>query len=86
MERKKLRGATLREAGFDARDSRLELHFANGEVRVYKGVQREVFERLCAAPNAGSYFDDRIRDEYPWERGSAGAGDEAKRRADDLFG
>lgn len=85
LTRTPLRGQALRAAGYDRRDQRLEIEFADRSVRAYKGVPQEVFERLRAAPNAGAYFDDRIRDEYPWERVSAGSGD-ARGRADDLFG
>ena len=80
-----LKGHALRSADYDRRAQRLQLEFADRSVRTYKGVPQEVFDRLCAAPNAGAYFDDRIRDEYPWERASAGS-DSARGRADDLFG
>lgn len=85
MQRTPLRGSALRSAGYDRRAQQLEIEFADRSVRVYKGVPEQVFDRLCAAPNAGAYFDDRIRDEYPWERASAGSSD-ARGRLDDLFG
>lgn len=85
MQRTPLRGSALRSAGYDRRAQRLEIEFADRSLRIYKGVPEQVFDRLCAAPNAGAYFDDRIRDEYPWERASAGVSD-ARGRLDDLFG
>ena len=85
MQRTPLKGSALRSAGYDRRVQQLEIEFADRSLRVYKGVPEQVFDRLRAAPNAGAYFDDRIRDEYPWERVSAGT-DGARGRLDDLFG
>jgi len=86
MERRTLRGGKLRAAAYDERDGRLEIEFTDASVRVFKGVPVEVWRRLLSSPNPGSYFDDRIADEYPSERGSAAADAQARSRLDDLFG
>jgi len=86
MERRALRGGKLKAAGYDERDKRLQIDFADGSVLVYKNVPGEVWRRLIAAPNPGSYFEDRIAEEYPSERGSAAADAQAKSRLDALFG
>ena len=86
MEERRLTGDRLASGRYDARDRRLELVFRDKSVRIYKGVPEEVWRRLVAAPNAGSYFEDRIAEEYPNEPGSAGTQASARQRLDQLFG
>ncbi|MBP8306665.1 MAG: KTSC domain-containing protein [Burkholderiaceae bacterium] len=86
MEHRKLTGARLRSAGYDARQQRLEIVFGDHSMRIYKGVPDEVWRRLLASPNPGSYFDDRIAEEYPNEPASAASQDQARSKLDDLFG
>lgn len=86
MEFKRLNSTTLKSAGFDAAAQRLELEFASGERRVFKAVPAEVFRRLVAAPNPAAYYEDRIAEEYAWERASGGASTDARSRLDALFG
>ncbi|HOA94176.1 MAG TPA: KTSC domain-containing protein [Quisquiliibacterium sp.] len=86
MEQRPLRGGTLRAGAYDAREQRLELTFTDHSVRVFKGVPHEVWQRLLSAPNPGAYFDDRIADEYPSQRGSPRASAAARAKLDDLFG
>ena len=62
---RRLSGGRLHSAGYDARTQRLEIVFSDHSARVYKGVPDEVWRRLLSAPSAGSYFDDRIAEEYP---------------------
>jgi hypothetical protein len=59
-------------------------HFDDGRIRVYKHVPQEVFRRLCSAPNPGTYWEDRIAEEYPKgpDRSARGDGPTLK----DLFG
>ena len=87
MDRQPLKGGSrLRSAGFDTRAGELELEFADRSLRVYRGVPVEVWRRLLAAPNPGSYFEDRIEEEYPWSAGTGTATPDARARLDDLFG
>ncbi|TXH58450.1 MAG: KTSC domain-containing protein [Burkholderiaceae bacterium] len=86
MEQRPLRGGTLRAGAYDAREQRLELTFTDHSVRVFKGVPHEVWQRLLSAANPGAYFDDRIADEYPSQRGSPRASADARAKLDDLFG
>jgi KTSC domain len=65
MERKALKGGRLIEGGYDEAEKLLEIVFADLSVKQFKPVPREVWSRLLAAPNAGSYYEDRIQDEYP---------------------
>ncbi len=85
MQRKTLSGGRLASGSYDERARTLEIAFSDGSVRVYAGVPAEVWRRLLSAPNAASYFEDRIADEYPNQPGSAASDDAAKGRLDALF-
>lgn len=86
MERRPIHGGRLKAAGYDERAQRLELEFVDGTVRAFKGVPGEVWRRLLSSPNPAAYYDDRIAEEYPQERGSSGQAPEAQARLDALFG
>lgn len=86
MKRTPIRGGRLKAAGYDERDQRLEIEFVDGTVRAFKGVPGEVWRRLLSSPNPASYYDDRIAEEYPQERGSSAQTPAAKARLDALFG
>ena len=86
MERRTLRGGKLKAAAYDEREKRLEIEFTDGSARAFKNVPAEVWRRLLAAPNPGSYFEDRIVEEYPSEQGSSASDAQARSRLDGLFG
>ena len=86
MERRALHTDRLRSAAYDAREQRLEIEFASGEVRAYKGVPDEVARRFFASPNPASFWEDRIAEEYPAERAAGTRDAEARARLDALFG
>ena len=86
MEERRLSGGKLRSGTYHSRDQRLEIVFADHSVRVYQGVPEEIWRRLCAAPNPGSFFEDRIAEEYPNQPGSSRSAEDARRALDDLFG
>lgn len=65
MERKALKGGRLIEGGYDDAEKVLEVVFSDLSVKRFKPVPHEVWKRLLAAPNAGTFYDDRIQDEYP---------------------
>ena len=68
MQRKKINSAKIRSAGYDARSQTLDIEFSNGDVYAYSGVSPEVHRRLMNAPSPGSFFDDRIAEEYSSRR------------------
>ncbi len=65
MERKALKGGRLIEGGYDESEQLLEIVFSDLSVKRFKPVPLEVWKRLLAAPNAGTFYEDRIQDEYP---------------------
>jgi KTSC domain len=65
MDRKALKGGRLIEGGYDESEKLLEIVFSDLSVKRFKPVPNEVWKRLLAAPNAGTFYEDRIQDEYP---------------------
>jgi hypothetical protein len=86
MQRRLLRTDQLMAATYDARASRLEIEFNNGDTRAYKGVPEEVARRFFDAPNPASFWEDRIAEEYPWERATGSRNAAARAGLDALFG
>lgn len=52
----------------DAASGRLAIQFVSGEVYAYDGVPRAVYAAMLEAPSKGSFFQERIRDLYPFVR------------------
>jgi hypothetical protein len=68
MERKRVNSSKIRAMGYDPRSQTLEIEFSNGTVYAYGGVSSEVYRQLMAAPSPGSFFEDRIAEEYSGRR------------------
>jgi hypothetical protein len=68
MERKRLNSNKIRSVGYDAKIQILEVEFTNGTVYAYSGVSQEVHRRLMNAPTPGSFFEERIAEEYSSRR------------------
>ena len=86
MEKRSLKSARLKTAAYDPDTRVLEIEFHGGELRRFKNVPAEVWRRLLAAPNPASFFEDRIEEEYPFERSRSQAGGNARSTLDSLFG
>jgi hypothetical protein len=76
----------LRKADYDPASRQLDLHFDHGNVLAYMHVPEEVFRRLCSAPNPGTYWEDRIAEEYPKGRPRTSASPDGGKTLRDLFG
>ncbi len=68
MQRKRVNSSRLRSVGYDERSETLEVEMSNGYVYQYSKVSPEVHRRFMAAPNPGTYFDDKIAEEYTSKR------------------
>jgi YD repeat-containing protein len=98
MDTRALRGGRLIEGRYDGAGQLLEIVFADLSVKHFTSVPRDVWQKLIAAPNAATFFEDRIQDEYPGKsapkrssRPSPGEPDtasglSAKSKLNDLFG
>ena len=68
MERKRVNSSRLRAVGYDEKTLTLEIEFSNGQVYQYPKVYPEVYRRFMNAPNPGSFFEDKIEEEYTGRR------------------
>jgi hypothetical protein len=68
MERKRINAANVRSVGYDSRNRLLEVEFSSGTIVQYSGVSEEVYRGLMNAPSPGSYFRDRIEEDFPAKR------------------
>jgi hypothetical protein len=68
MNRIALDSRTLATAGYDDPSATMELEFVEGRVYRYFVVPRSVFDALLSADSIGRFFQENIRDVYPYER------------------
>jgi hypothetical protein len=68
MDRIALDSRTLATAGYDDPSATMELEFVEGRVYRYFVVPRSVFDALLSADSIGRFFQENIRDVYPYER------------------
>jgi hypothetical protein len=68
MNRIALDSRTLASAGYDDPSATMELEFVEGRVYRYFVVPRSVFDALFSADSVGRFFQEHIRDVYPYER------------------
>lgn len=65
MDKKHFPSGRIREITYAAKERHLQITWDNKTVTAYRPVPREIFDRLCKAPNPATYFEDRIAEEYP---------------------
>lgn len=68
MNRIALESRTLATAGYDDPSATMELEFVEGRVYRYFVVPRSVFDALLSADSVGRFFQENIRDVYPYKR------------------
>lgn len=68
MERIPVRSSLIRSVGYVIADQLLEVQFHNGAIYHYRDVPEEVYTALRKAPSLGSYLNQHIRDQYPYEQ------------------
>lgn len=64
MQRQRLSGGRLKSGAYDAARQLLELEFVDGRISHFHQVPPEVWRRLRAAPNPGTFYEDRVEEEY----------------------
>ena len=57
----------LTTIGYDEEHEVLEVELVSGAVYRYLGVPEEVFDGLRAARSKGRFFNEQVKDCYPWE-------------------
>jgi KTSC domain len=58
----------ISEIDYDAARTKLLIRFASGERYVYVGVPGEVHRGFVEADSKGRFFQNQIRDRYPFNR------------------
>lgn len=58
----------LRSIGYDPISQILEIELQSQTVYQYSGVPEKVHEHLMASSSLGKYFQNNIRDKYPFTR------------------
>ena len=65
--------SVIRSFDYDAARNELSLTFVSGKVYIYQLVPRQVYEAFRTAPSKGAFFNEHIRDRFPFrEIGLAG--------------
>ncbi|MFC4139303.1 MULTISPECIES: KTSC domain-containing protein [unclassified Microbacterium] len=67
MKRQQVRSSAIASVGYDPGTAVLEIEFRSSELYRYYAVPPSVHRALVAAPSAGRYFREHIRDRYPLE-------------------
>jgi lysyl-tRNA synthetase class 2 len=60
--------AAISEIDYDAQRTKLLVRFVSGERYVYVGVPGEVHRSFVEADSKGRFFQQKIRDRYPFNR------------------
>ena len=60
--------SVIRAFDYDAAAQRLAVTFVTGRRYAYRDVPPAIVAALRAAPSAGSYFNQHIRDSFAFER------------------
>lgn len=63
-----LNSSAIISADYDPESQELYVTFASGTTYTYFSVPAWKFDELIAAPSAGSYFNDQIRDRHASSR------------------
>ncbi len=58
--------SVIRSFSYDAARNELSITFVSGKIYVYQLVPKGVYEAFAAAPSKGAYFNQYIRDRYPF--------------------
>ena len=63
----------IRALAYDADRNELTVGFASGRIYVYSLVPPAVFAALEATASKGAFFNQHVRDRYPFRKAGSGA-------------
>ena len=66
MERTLVNSSSLASVGYSPEVSTLEIEFHHGASYQYFAVPQHIFDGLLAAASKGAYFNEHIKDRYPF--------------------
>jgi len=64
MERLAVKSTEIAIVGYDRPSQKLEITFRKGGVYLYDGVPEAIHQELLNAPSIGTYFTQKIKDQY----------------------
>ena len=67
MFREPVSSSMIAAIGYDEETETLEVEFVSGAVYRYRSVNQDVVEDFRAAPSKGRFFNQHIKDAYPWD-------------------
>ena len=68
MERMAVQSREIAIIGYEAESETLEIVFRRGGVYRYQGVPDKVFRELMTAPSQGTYFAEKVKQKYPYQK------------------
>ena len=68
MDKQRVSSSTVMSIGYDRQTETLEIEFGSGRVYQYYGVPGRLHVKFMQAPSKGQFFNDYIRDQYPYSR------------------
>lgn len=66
MERIAVKSRDIAIVGYDAKKQLLEIAFRGGGVYHYQRVPQNIYAGLMQADSQGTYFNRKIKDQYPY--------------------
>jgi hypothetical protein len=66
MDRRPVESGLIQTLGYDLADSVLEIEFFGGRVYQYYDLPLSIYSELLLAESKGAYFNEFIRDMYPY--------------------
>ena len=64
LDRRQLKSSSISLCEYETDDQTLSITFTNGRTYDLTGVPPDLFEGLCAASSAGSFFNTYLRGQY----------------------
>ncbi len=68
MYRRPVDSSLIRSVGYDIASSVMEVEFDAGSVYEYFDVPLSIYSELMSAGSKGSYFNEYVKDLYPYEQ------------------
>ena len=68
LDRMAVRSKDIAIIGYDSEEKMLEVAFKTGRIYHYGGVSQDVFKAFMSADSFGTFFQEHIRDKYPYNR------------------
>jgi hypothetical protein len=68
MNRFLVRSSNIHSIGYEPKIGTLEVEFHSGSIYQYSSVPETAYQGLMRASSKGSYFNDYIKEKYPFKQ------------------